>query len=89
MKIYKVPENLYNKYQGCGYAIAVTKSELLIDFCYFCQILEDFDVEQNEDEESLLRKTIQDKRVLEVCDAFSPMGDVRIGFLSCYEFCER
>lgn len=83
MKIFKITENLYDKYHGMGYAIGAAVDGKLIDFKYLRDIDDQFD-----DEFDSVSNFVEDDKVGPTVRYMQSLGDVYVGMCSCYEFIE-
>ena len=82
MKVFKVPDDLAEKYSGAGHALAASRDDRLVDIIYIGDILPDFD------EETDLADVINDERIGPHVKWLQAQGNVHIGMLSCGEFVE-
>lgn len=83
MKIFKITEDLYDKYHGCGYAIGAAINDKLVDFKYFRDIDEQFD-----DEFDSVKDLINDEKMGPTVRYLQSLGEVYVGMCSSYEFIE-
>lgn len=81
METYKVPDELENKYHGCGYALAATVDGRIIDIVYLADLLPEFDGEQ-----ASAQAAIDDVRIVPKVRELQALGEVHLGMLSCWEF---
>lgn len=79
------------KYRGVGYALAAHDNNVVIDLVYLRDVLDWFDdpsEEEGDDVDALLRKAIEDNRLLPVIEQLRAQGAVSVGMCSCHEFVE-
>ena len=91
MKVIKVPETLYPKYRGCGYAMCATLNEVMLDLIYFVDIFKDFDEFEGLEQPALfeaMKALIIKPEVGKKVRYLQSLGDVSFGLCSCYEFNE-
>ena len=89
MNVYKVPERLFDRYHGAGYAFAgVSPGGDLLDFVYLRDIDENFDDEQTAEVVAL--RAAADPAMQARGSFFEVPGKstMAFGMISCYEFCE-
>lgn len=89
MNVFKVPQTgpLADKYHGAGYALAATVAGQLVDLVYLAEALPDLGGEDG--------PTRADVQAALATPALAPtvrrlqaLGEVHVGMLSCWEFCE-
>ncbi len=82
--VFKIPEPLYPKYHGCGYALAAAAGGQLVDLVYLRDVLGEFD----DDDGDSVRACLDDARLGPTIRLLSGYGEVFVGMCSCYEFVE-
>lgn len=83
MNVFKVPESLASKYHGSGYGLAATVRGQLVDIVYLADVLPDFSGERAD-----LHDALDDQRLAPTVRRLQALGDVHVGMLSAWEFCE-
>lgn len=81
MNVFKVPDTLASKYHGAGHALAATVNGQLVDIVYLADVLPGFDGAD-------LRGVLDDPRLAPTVRHLQALGQVHIGMLSAWEFCE-
>lgn len=87
MNVYKVPQTgpLADKYHGAGHALAATVAGQLVDLVYIHDALPDYDGGLDGD---ALRQAIHRPDLAPTVRRLQALGEVHVGMLSCWEFCE-
>lgn len=83
MNVFKVPDTLAEKYHGTGYALAATVAGQLVDIAYLADALPDFSGERSD-----LPAALDDQRLAPTVRRLQALGQVHVGMLSAWEFCE-
>ena len=83
MNTFKIPESLYPKYQGAGYALAATLNGELINIVYIEDVL-NIEIETDTQMKEALKSDSLGHTVREL----QALGEVHAGMCSCYEFVE-
>lgn len=84
MNVYPVSDSLSHHYKGCGIAVGATKDEALVALIYVRDLIQDFP-----DTIDAAPSIADNAKVAEVARALEKeFGFVRIGMVSCWEFCE-
>lgn len=89
---WKIPEELYAKYHGCGHAIAAIFNDEIVDIKYLRDIHPDFEIDidepTQEQEHEFVKGVIVNPLVGETIRYFQSLGEVSVGMCSSYEFVE-
>lgn len=80
MNVLKVPETLADKYHGFGHALAASVNGQLVDIVYLADVLPDFD--------GGMVMAVNDPRLAPTVRQLQALGEVHMGMMSCWEFCE-
>lgn len=85
MNVFKVPQTgpLADKYRGAGLALAATVDGQLVDIVYLADALPNFGGERSD-----LVAALNDQRLAPTVRRLQAIGQVHVGMLSCWEFCE-
>jgi hypothetical protein len=83
MNIFKVPDELADKYRGAGYGLAATVAGQLVDIVYLEDVLPDFDGTR-----STAMAAMHDARLAPAVRKLQALGQVHAGMLSSWEFVE-
>lgn len=83
MRVFKVPEALAAKYHGTGFALAAITGGQLIDIKYLADVFPDRDIQHHE-----LPKILNDEALGPTVRELHALGEVSVGMLSSWEFCE-
>lgn len=83
MNVFKVPDTLASKYHGAGYALAATVAGQLVDIVYLADVLPDFSGDVAD-----LHASLNNASAAAVVRRLQALGQVHVGMLSCWEFCE-
>lgn len=84
MNIFPIPEALAEKYKGSGPALASIDTEgNVVDIRYIRDIVPTFD-----DEVASVSDVVSDPRIGSASLDMNKRGEVSIGMLSAWEFCE-
>lgn len=81
MTIFKIPDAIADKYDGCGYAMASVTGGQIVNLIYLRDILPEFD-----DERESLAEAIDDERTGQAVRLLQATGEVYAGICSCWEF---
>lgn len=87
MTVFKVPKSLDQKYKGAGHALAATLNGQLIDFVYLRDVLPELDEEAGITD-TINTSMITDPRLGPAVRRLQALGQVHVGMLSAWEFCE-
>ena len=79
MNVFKVPDNLADKYHGAGYALAATLAGQLVDIVYLSDVLPDYEGSPDGFADDQLAPTVRRLQAL---------GQVHAGMLSGWVFTE-
>lgn len=85
MNVFKVPDSLASKYHGAGHALAATVNGQLVDIIYIHDVLPDY---AGFLDKAGLRQAIHRPELAPTVRHLQALGQVHIGMLSCWEFCE-
>lgn len=83
MRVFKVPDALAAKYHGAGFALAAITGGQLIDIKYLADVFPDREVEHQE-----LPEILNDAALGPAVRELQALGEVSVGMLSSWEFCE-
>jgi len=90
MTTYRIPEPLYGKYQGAGYAVAAILNKEVVGLTYLHDVFDDFedDIQNKADEQSYLKRFISDDRLGPTIRYLQSLGDVLFGTCADHAFAE-
>lgn len=84
MNIYPIPDSLSENYKGCGIALAATQDEKITALLYIRDLDPDFP-----DTVEAVPALIENAKVAAAARGLeAAFGFVRVGMVSCWEFCE-
>ena len=83
MRVFKVPDTLAHKYRGAGCALAAITGNQLIDIKYLRDIFPDTEVDA-----STVRELLDSPMIAPFVRELQMLGEVSVGMLSAWEFCE-
>lgn len=83
MNVYKIPESLASNYHGSGCGLVATVNGQVVDLVYVEDVLSDFSGEIAD-----LPDAINDQRMAATVRRLQALGQVHVGMLSAWEFCE-
>lgn len=89
MNVFKVPQAgpLSDKYHGAGYALAAIVAGQLVDLVYLADALPDFGGEEGPTRADV-QAAITSPALGPTVRRLQALGEVHVGMLSCWEFCE-
>lgn len=88
MNVYKIPEALYDKYHGAGYAVCAILNGAVADIVYLRDTFEEFDDEAPNEDINYLKSYIANEKLAPTIRYLQSLGEVSFGMCSCYEFVE-
>lgn len=82
MQVFKIPEEVANKYHGSGYALCSATGGQVVNLIYLRDVIEEFD---DEDAESV-PVALGDARLTHSVRMLQSAGEVFAGMCSCWKF---